>query len=278
MKNLFIALIEHKEFKKSRPWTVVWQRYDSAVISTPHYAETIEILVCKDISGSAYIDGVKYDMSGQKVFYIAPMTVHSFEYQHSEGMVAVIKIHIEMMRKFLDVDSLFAQYGATVADPSALQTDYSVFAQSAEKMESGDVSEALIGVLSIIRTLATGEKKRSSAPAPAGHDVAINDIIAWTEQNLRRKIPLDEVAGHFGYTKNYFCNMFKKSTGTTYLRYLNNLRISSACAMLRRGEPVKNVCAEFGFETDSHFINLFKKTVGVTPKQYQKSFKLGADL
>lgn len=273
MKDLFTALIEHKEFKKSRPWTVVWQKYDSAVISTPHYAETIEILVCNSISGSAYIDGKKYDMSGQKAFYIAPMTVHSFEYRRSEGSVAVIKIHIEMMREFLDIDSIFSQYGTSVSEPAVLQENYNVFAQATEKMESTDIAEALTGVLSIIRLLATGERKNTFVCTPAGHPESINEIIKWTEQNHKHKISLDEVAGRFGYTKNYFCDMFKKNTGTTWLRYLNNLRISNACAMLRQGVPVKNVCIDCGFETDSYFINLFKRTVGITPKQYQKNFK-----
>lgn len=269
MNEIFTALIEHKEFKKSRPWTVVRQRYDSAVISTPHYAETIEILVCNDIVGSAYIDGEKYDMGGKKVFYIAPMTVHSFEYKRSEGTVAVIKIHIDMLRDFLDLPALFEQYGASVGTPSVMQDNFDEFSLCADKMEKGDTVESLIGILTIARLLALGEKKKSASPLVASHSESINEIIRWTEENHTRKISLDEVSGRFGYTKNYFCDMFKSKTGITYLKYLNTLRISNACDMIKTGIPINRVSHLCGFETDSYFIQLFKKTIGVTPKQYQ---------
>lgn len=272
MKNLFTAFVEHKEFKKSRPWTVVRQKYDSAVISTPHYAETVEILVCDSIVGSAYIGGERFDMSGKKVFYIAPQTVHSFEYQKSEGSLLVIKLHLEMLKEFINVPNIFAQYGLTLSDPMALQDDYDAFFDSAARLDSGDVAEALLGISTITKLLCENSIKKSSDPQRTS-DSSINEIIEWTEKNYGEKISLESVSKKFGYTRNYFCEMFKKSTGNTYITYLNSLRISNACAMLRVGVSVKDACERCGFETDSYFIKLFKSTVGTTPKQYSKNFK-----
>ncbi len=272
MKNLFTAFVEHKEFKKSRPWTVVRQKYDSAVISTPHYAETVEILVCDSIVGSAYIGGERFDMSGKKVFYIAPQTVHSFEYQKSEGSLLVIKLHLEMLKEFINVPNIFAQYGLTPSDPMVLQDDYDAFFDSAARLDSGDVAEALLGISAITKLLCENSIKKSSDPQRTS-DGSINEIIEWTEKNYGEKISLESVSKKFGYTRNYFCEMFKKSTGNTYITYLNSLRISNACAMLRVGVSVKDACERCGFETDSYFIKLFKSTVGTTPKQYSKNFK-----
>ena len=272
MKNLFTAFVEHKEFKKSRPWTVVRQKYDSAVISTPHYAETVEILVCDSIVGSAYIGGERFDMSGKKVFYIAPQTIHSFEYQKSEGSLLVIKLHLEMLKEFINVPNIFAQYGLTPSDPMALQDDYDAFFDSAARLDSGDVAEALLGISTITKLLCENSIKKSPDPQRTS-DGSINEIIEWTEKNYGEKISLESVSKKFGYTRNYFCEMFKKSTGNTYITYLNSLRISNACAMLRVGVSVKDACERCGFETDSYFIKLFKSTVGTTPKQYSKNFK-----
>lgn len=271
MKNLFTAFVEHKEFKKSRPWTVVRQQYDSAVISTPHYAETVEILVCDSIVGSAYIGGERFDMSGKKVFYIAPQTVHSFEYQKSEGSLLVIKLQLEMLEEFINVSNIFAQYGIDLSDPSVLQDNYDCFFESAKKMSGDDVAEALSGIISITKLLCT-VPHQDKETSRIQRDTSINEIIEWTEKNYGKKISLGDVAKRFGYTKNYFCEMFKKSTGNTYITYLNSLRISSACAMLRVGASVREACEGCGFENDSYFIRLFKSTVGTTPKQYAKRF------
>jgi len=106
--------------------------------------------------------------------------------------------------------------------------------------------------------------------AISSKDDELREIINWTEQNFTRRISLDEVSGEFGYTKHYFCQKFKKATGITYLTYLNNLRISHACRLLKAGKSIGDTCDECGFEDMSYFIQLFKKITGITPKKYIK--------
>lgn len=274
MNQIFTAFIEHKEFKKSHPWTVVKQIHDTSVISTPHYAETIEILLCNNINGLAYIGGRRFEMSGRKVFYIAPQTVHSFEYHPSGGFVLVIKLHPNMLKAFIDIKNVLEEYGASLSSLDIEYENYDDFNSHIEFLsENTDISSALCAILSIFHLLVSGTSEANSSSLSMKKEssisTAISEIIEWTEQNFSRKISLDEVADRFGYTKNYFCDMFKKRTGITYLHYLNNVRISSACTMLRTGIPVKSVSRLCGFETDSYFISLFKKTIGITPKAYQ---------
>lgn len=275
MKQIFTAFIEHKEFKKSRPWSVVKQVYDTAIISTPHYADTVELLVCSKINGTAYIGGKKLDMSGEKVLYISPQTVHSFEYLPSEGHLLVIKLHPAMLGEFIDIDRILAEYGASLQSLDITYENYSDFLPHVKNLEENtDIARSLSSILAILRLLVSSSHKKSSSDLSVdslscGNAEVINEIIAWTEKNYGRKFTLDEVSGRFGYTKNYFCDMFKAKTGITYLKYLNNMRISNACAMLKAGTPVREVSQLCGFETDSYFIQLFKKIIGITPKQYQ---------
>ena len=273
MNRLFTAFIEHKEFKKSRPWTVVEQRYSTVSVSTPHYAETVEILLYNNARGSAYIGGRKFEITGKQVFYIAPQTVHSFEYLPSDGEILVVKLQPDMLKEFINTDRLLSEYDASLA---ALDVKYEnfddlyPFVKTLEDCE--DVATSLSAIISILHLLAcTSNKKERSRLSSAGESSGnvINEIIAWTEENYQRRFSLDEVSGKFGYTKNYFCDMFKSKTGITYLKYLNTLRISNACDMIKTGIPINRVSHLCGFETDSYFIQLFKKTIGVTPKQYQ---------
>ena len=100
-------------------------------------------------------------------------------------------------------------------------------------------------------------------------------MIRWTHENFARKITIDEAAKISGYSKYHFCSRFKALTGMTYMHYLNTVRVSKACFMLRNGDSVQNVCRNCGFENVSHFIQLFKRIQHMTPYQYASQVKMG---
>lgn len=274
MNRIFTAFIEHKEFKRSRPWSVVRQVFDGAVISTPHYAETVEMLICNGISGSAYIGGRKYDMGGKKVLYIPPETVHSFEYEKSDGYLLVVKVHPTLVREFINIDAILSDSGGSLSELAHEHFFFEKAAECAKRLsEDSPLSDSLCAIIEIFTLLKDGSAENECHTGRATESAVLNEIIKFTEANLSRHISLDEVSKRFGYTKNYFCDMFKRYTGITYLTYLNNMRISAACTLLKKGEQVGKVSALVGIETDSYFIKIFKRTVGVTPKMYQMGVK-----
>ena len=271
MKNLFTAFIEHKEFKTSHPWTVVEQSPSLTLLSPPHYAETVEILLFDNVSGNAYIGGVHYKLCGKSVLYVAPHTVHSFDYSPGNGKILVLKLQPEMLKRFIDTENLLNEYSLSSGALEVYHSNYDSFYPLVKTLkESEDPSTSLCSIISIIGLLVKGTPKNTDLPIRHNYtESTINGIITWTEENCSKRILLDEAAKKFGYTKNYFCDMFKAKTGISYLQYLNTLRVSNACSLLKTGIPVNKVCHMCGFETVSYFIKLFKKTIGMTPKQYQ---------
>ena len=83
MKRIITAFKEHKEFQKNRPWDVNDMFFPTDIVTPPHYADTIKILLCRNIKGTAFIGGNRFDVSGEKVFFIAPNVIHSMQYQKS---------------------------------------------------------------------------------------------------------------------------------------------------------------------------------------------------
>ena len=229
--------------------------------------------MCNGINGTAHIGGRRFDMSGRRVFFIAPHTVHACDYGPSDGFLLAIKWHPELLKDYVSLEGILAESGLSMAELDTEYENFDAFFPLTERMQNDtQLPEALSAILSMLTLFIRGTGKRASAfeaLTESARGSVINDVIAWTEQNCDRKISLDEVAARFGYTKNYFCDLFKAKTGITYLGYLNHLRISNACTLLRCGLPVSRVRAQCGFESDSYFIALFKKTVGVTPKAYQ---------
>lgn len=271
MKNVMTAFKEYKEFQKKRPWDVNTLHFSSGSITPPHYAETIEILLCCNIKGTAYIGGNRYELGGKQAFFIAPNVIHSIQYLQNDGHVIVVKLHPDGLLHLLNLQNILAESGLDFSGLSCYLPEYDRLLFQAEQLRgaTSGTADTICAILSIFQILIQGSVAAGTLePHIPAYDDTLREIISWTEEHFTEKISLEEVAEKVGYNKHYFCNKFKAATGETYLQYLNNLRIFHACKLLKRGYSLNDICDKCGFENMSYFIQLFKKIVGTTPKQY----------
>jgi YesN/AraC family two-component response regulator len=64
----------------------------------------------------------------------------------------------------------------------------------------------------------------------------------------------------------------------TFIRFLNDLRISHACKLLQNENySVIDTCYESGFNTPVNFFKFFKLISGKTPKEYRDNLKKMTD-
>lgn len=76
----------------------------------------------------------------------------------------------------------------------------------------------------------------------------------------------------FGYTREYFCRIFKEYSNLTFKNYLTSLRLSAAVqeiVMSDRG--IGQIAMEYGFSDEKSFFGAFKKKYGMTPAQYRQT-------
>lgn len=106
----------------------------------------------------------------------------------------------------------------------------------------------------------------------------VSGLIHYIDQNLARRISLDDLAARFFVSKYNLCRQFKKETGFTILEYINSSRIRKACSLLRQGDSVSSVGAQVGFPNPSHFIHVFRQHTGVTPRKYLSQFSTFTDV
>ncbi len=98
----------------------------------------------------------------------------------------------------------------------------------------------------------------------------IREIYALVDEQYQNKITLDQVAALCNLTKPAFCRYFKKATGSTFINFLNQYRISQAKRLLLMGKNVSETCYECGFESLSYFNRSFKKITGENPSVFKK--------
>ncbi len=76
------------------------------VITPAHYGHTIEIIMSRNISGTAVINGNQYEIQPKNVFFIPPMVVHSLHYVSGGDFIRVCKIDVDAMSQYLGLKAI----------------------------------------------------------------------------------------------------------------------------------------------------------------------------
>lgn len=98
------------------------------------------------------------------------------------------------------------------------------------------------------------------------------EVYDYILKNFQGTITLTKAAAICGMSENAFCRFFKSRTQRTLTQFVNEIRISHACSLLREeNEPLKNIYRQCGYNNAVFFHRSFKRITGLTPKQYQDS-------
>ncbi|HAD19529.1 MAG TPA: hypothetical protein DCF42_03935 [Lachnospiraceae bacterium] len=89
--------------------------------------------------------------------------------------------------------------------------------------------------------------------------------------HFHENITLQSVAEETSISKNYLSNLFKKEIGTTFLRYVTNLRLNRAKEyLLDTDMKLNDIAKAVGFHDYAYFSQIFKKNTGMTLSAYRK--------
>ena len=101
-------------------------------------------------------------------------------------------------------------------------------------------------------------------------DKRIEEALDYISRHICEDIDLDKLALETCLSKDHFIRIFKKETGMTPLKFINQKKIERAQLMLvTQPVSVKNIALALAYEDFSYFNRLFKKTTGFTPKDYR---------
>ena len=126
---------------------------------------------------------------------------------------------------------------------------------------------ALLMLADLIRYFSVYSLPGATADTSQSNDT-LREIITYVNEHYTEKLSLEEVANQVGFSREYFCRFFKQHMGITFLRYLNEVRISHAGRLLMNTDmSISEVMSESGFTNQTIFNRLFKEIYGMTPRQ-----------
>jgi AraC family transcriptional regulator len=98
--------------------------------------------------------------------------------------------------------------------------------------------------------------------------------ILFMENNLDKRLKLEDIADIAGLSQYYFLRRFKQIMGMSPNQYHLFLRLDKAKYYLSQTDlSFIDIAYELGFSTQAHFNNVFKKETGMTPSRFRNKFR-----
>lgn len=235
-----------------------------------HFHSFYEIEFAIEGSGTQVINGNNYNIDKKTVFLYHINDYHEI---HADQPLTLYNIAFNI--NILDeqiIETIFNYESEIVIEltPHKLQQTISLMniindISTSQRSNKFMIMEHLLNALlfTIIGSQKTNSTKKKS--------LLKNEVLQYIHKNFARSPSLEEIASYSGYQKNYFCEIFKKKTGMTYVEYLTHYKINYSKKLLKmQNKSIKEISFECGFDSPSNFIREFRKKNNMTPKEYRK--------
>ena len=100
----------------------------------------------------------------------------------------------------------------------------------------------------------------------------MDDAIQYINVHFATNLTVQQVAERSFMSPSHFQRLFKKTSGVTFMQYLQNIRIQRCCELLKSTEiSIQEAANQVGYQDMKFFHALFRKKTGVTPREYRRS-------
>jgi len=102
----------------------------------------------------------------------------------------------------------------------------------------------------------------------------LEPVLEYIQLHHGEDLPLDDAADSMGLNKEYFCRLFKKNMGVSYLQYVYQVRTTAFCRDLETTEdPISEIAERHGFKDPKMLNQYFREIYGCTPSEKRKFFR-----
>lgn len=235
------------------------------------------------------------------IFVINPAETHWYEYRANKKVLfynlsIVPVVYSDIMQAIYNsgsFDTLSAQSGFFQHEKGfcCLHVERDDFAQMETLLKEAlrEYNHVYYGTPVIIQSLFTAIlmlicrhwAKQSPSNAPAtmnSNSKIIMCALNFIQNNYADVINIDALAKSLYVSTDYFRKAFKRITGMSPVKYINNLRIRHAMDLLRSADlSISSIAAMTGFSDLNHFTRCFVRVNEMPPSVYRKR-ALGKEL
>lgn len=257
---------EEKGLCPKSPITFQEKYYREDSFVRMHYHSSYEINICNDLVGVINLEGKSFDLSHVQMVFLSPGSLHSYRIKSCTGSVKVWHLGIHLMPLINNdiLNEIFRSSSYQISSDREKSLRIEELIDDIIISDSLKQSGLLLNLLHFFSN--SSEKNRGIIK-----NSFLHKIINWSEKNCHDNIDLDQASSAVHLSRFHFSRKFKEHTGSTYMEYLNNLRLENSLIYLTNGESVSLTAEKSGFSDVSYYIKKFKQIYAKTPLEYQKS-------
>lgn len=106
----------------------------------------------------------------------------------------------------------------------------------------------------------------------------LENVKNYIDLHYEKDLTQEFVASLFRLNRSYLSSAFKARNGSSFVDYINQVRISHAKELLKNTDKkMYQISQAVGYENVKYFFRVFKKTQGITPEQF-RSYSSKSDL
>ena len=102
----------------------------------------------------------------------------------------------------------------------------------------------------------------SSASAEIESDDFLRKALRYIDENLHKKILLDDLAKHTSRSKSSFCHLFEEKMKISPKQYILQKKLALASKLMDEGVPRTVAAMQVGYENYSNFYRIYLKHFG----------------
>lgn len=273
-----LQFFEQLRFTQEVPHTVRWKTFPENETVPLHYASSIEIILTNGATGKVTVGQTEHTLREKDCIYVPPWVVHSTSIKKCDGMLIGVKISPEMISHFINIEHILSFNHLSLYD---IATVHDCFDEAYDIVcrlidDDDSIMKRMSDIMELIELLARNTIAQPKPLSFHAENTPLHQLIIWTGEHYMEKLTVDDAAKQLHLSKSYFCKFFKAHARTTYLTYLNQVRVNRATMLLRQGMNVVDCANACGFTNVSYFIRLFTANIGYTPGEYLKRLRTEA--
>ena len=235
------------------------------LVSFAHLHKELEIIYVRKGKAVAYADKNSYLLNAGDMFIAFPNQVHYYRTViRGEFMVLIFSPDI-----LYDVSSKISKSKPDINcfTPLADENLKDIF-DRIYSLDGEYKNIAISGYLNVVMSRILPKLRLQTVDTE--NNSAFFNVIDFCTRNFKDDITLDIVAEELHLSKYYISRLINKRLGQNFNEYINNLRISEACNLLRvTDEKIADISEDVGFGTIRSFNRAFKLVMGMSPAEYR---------
>lgn len=274
---------KHELVKSNNDISVMFRNFeDGPRVVSKHWHNHMEIIYILDGYLDVDINNTSYRVKKDELIVISPRDIHSTSHKESNTSI-LLQLPYELLENNIDnIHNIHFECNPSVKNQINNQDEIKCLLKSFSEIYRDKplgyklkINGLIFDLLFILLNKFSAESSKRSIQETNRYLDRLDLITKYVKANYKQCISLDVISAEAGLNPEYFSRFFKKYMGTTFLKYLNSIRLENFyIELINTDYSISELIEKNGFTNYKVFMKLYKSTYGCTPNETRKSSKI----